>query len=162
MKAALIASISYRPSILILDEPFSGLDPAIREEVIDGILALTEQEQWTVLLTSHDLEEVERLADHITIMKSGNLVLDAQISILQQNFSTVEVTLKKSPDDKVFFPNNWLQTKINGHYLEFIHQSSEEVDIETEITNNFGEITSITSETMSLRDIYLAVTRNSK
>ncbi len=66
MKAALLTSLAYRPRLLVLDEPFSGLDPLVRDEVIRGMLELTEQENWTVLISSHDIDEVERLADWVT------------------------------------------------------------------------------------------------
>ena len=160
MKAALIASISYRPKLLILDEPFSGLDPEVREEVIDGILSLTEQEQWTVLLTSHDLEEVERLADQIMIIKSGEVLMDEKVDPLQESFRSIQVNLKSPIPNKEEFPKNWLQPKSNSHFLEFIHKNTEGINLESEITNKFGEITSITSEAVGLREIYLAITKS--
>ena len=49
------------PGLVILDEPSSGLDPLVRDEFIRGVLELTEQEQWTVFISSHDIDEVERL-----------------------------------------------------------------------------------------------------
>jgi ABC-2 type transport system ATP-binding protein len=62
MKAALLSSLAYRPKLVVLDEPFSGLDPLVRDEFIRGLLELTEQEGWTVFVSSHDIEEVQRLA----------------------------------------------------------------------------------------------------
>jgi len=63
VKAMLLSSLAYRPKLLVLDEPFSGLDPLVRDEFIRGILELTETEGWTVFVSSHDIEEVDRLAD---------------------------------------------------------------------------------------------------
>jgi ABC-2 type transport system ATP-binding protein len=65
MKAALLSSLAYRPKLLVLDEPFSGLDPLVREEFTRGLLEISEAGEWTVFVSSHDIEEVERLADHI-------------------------------------------------------------------------------------------------
>ena len=66
MKVSLVSSLSYRPELLLLDEPFTGLDPLVREELIDGILELMDGGDWTILLSSHDIHEVERLCDSIT------------------------------------------------------------------------------------------------
>ena len=71
MKVALLSSMAYRPELLILDEPFSGLDPLAREELIDAILDLMNGENWTILLSSHDVHEVEQLCDQVTILNRG-------------------------------------------------------------------------------------------
>src|SRR5262245_10394043 len=60
MKAALLSSLAYRPKLLVLDEPFSGLDPLVRDEFIRGVLEVSATEQWTVLVSSHDIEEIGR------------------------------------------------------------------------------------------------------
>jgi len=67
----------------VLDEPFSGLDPLVRAEFIEGMLELTEQEKWTIFLSSHDIDEVERLADTVGIVNDGRLVLAEGIESLQ-------------------------------------------------------------------------------
>ena len=71
MKAALLSSLAYRPKLLVLDEPFSGLDPLVREEFVRGVLEVSAQGDWTVLVSSHDIEEVERLADHVACSKTA-------------------------------------------------------------------------------------------
>ena len=58
MKAALLSSLAYRPKLLVLDEPFAGLDALVRDEFIQGILELAEQSQWSVFISSHDIDEV--------------------------------------------------------------------------------------------------------
>jgi ABC-2 type transport system ATP-binding protein len=93
MKAALLSSLAYRPKLIVLDEPFSGLDPLVRDEFICGLLELTEQEGWTVFVSSHDIEEVQRLADRIAIINSGKLALDETSESLQARFRAVEVVL---------------------------------------------------------------------
>jgi len=62
MKAALLASLAFRPELVVLDEPFSGLDPLVRDELTRGLLEASGPREWTVLLSSHDIEEVERPA----------------------------------------------------------------------------------------------------
>jgi len=68
MKAALLTALSYRPELLVLDEPFSGLDPLVRDEFVRGILEVSALGNWTVVVSSHDIEEVERLADRVAVL----------------------------------------------------------------------------------------------
>src|SRR2546426_4247045 len=63
IKAALAASLAYRPRLIVLDEPFSGLDVLVREQLIETIVERTPEA--TVLLASHDLAEIESFATHI-------------------------------------------------------------------------------------------------
>jgi ABC-2 type transport system ATP-binding protein len=63
MKAALASSLAYRPRLLVLDEPFSGLDPLVREEFVQGLVEAAEE--TTMLISSHDLAEIESFATHV-------------------------------------------------------------------------------------------------
>src|SRR5205823_14199868 len=77
MKAALLASLAYRPELVLLDEPFSGLDPLVRDELIRALLELAAGNDraggrpMTVFVSSHDIEELERLADWIGFIDRG-------------------------------------------------------------------------------------------
>jgi ABC-2 type transport system ATP-binding protein len=92
MKAALLASLAYRPRLLVLDEPFSGLDPLVREEFVHGLLEVSTQGDWTVLVSSHDVDDVERLVDRIAFIDAGCLRLNEPTDVLQGRFRRVEVT----------------------------------------------------------------------
>lgn len=65
------AALSYRPKLRVLEEPFSGLDALVRDEFIGGVLEVDALGQWTVLVSSHDSDEVERLGDHVAMMIAG-------------------------------------------------------------------------------------------
>jgi len=71
MKASLVSSLAYRPKLLIFDEPFTGLDPLVRDEFIAGMLDITQDENWTIFISSHDIDEVERLADCVAVKNAG-------------------------------------------------------------------------------------------
>ncbi|MFI5356952.1 MAG: ABC transporter ATP-binding protein [Opitutales bacterium] len=92
MKAALLSSLAYRPKLLVLDEPFSGLDPLVREELIHGMLEVSAQGDWSVLVSSHDVDEVERLVDHVALLEHGRLRLSEPAEALQGRFRRVEMT----------------------------------------------------------------------
>lgn len=90
MKAALLSSLAYRPRLIVMDEPFAGLDPVVRDEVTSGLLELAGGGDWTLLVSSHDIDDVERLVDHAAILKSGSLLLDETVESLQKRFRRVE------------------------------------------------------------------------
>jgi len=92
MKVALLSSLAYRPKLLVLDEPFSGLDPLMREEFVRGVLEVSALGDWTVLVSSHDIEDVERLADQVGIIEQGRLRLSEPTDALLGRFRRVELT----------------------------------------------------------------------
>src|SRR5262249_2132011 len=71
MKAALLSSLAYRPELVLLDEPFTGLDPVVRDELIGALLQACAERASTVFISSHDIDEVERLADWIGFIEDG-------------------------------------------------------------------------------------------
>src|SRR6202034_2064780 len=87
---ALLVSLTSRPRLLVLDEPFTGLDPLVRDEFIRGMLELSEEENWTVFISSHDIDEVERLADRVGIIDNGRLHLEESTNSLQARFRQME------------------------------------------------------------------------
>jgi ABC-2 type transport system ATP-binding protein len=82
MKAALLVSLAYRPELVVLDEPFSGLDPLARDELIRALLELTGEHNWTTFISSHDIDEVERLADTIAFVDNGRIVITESVQDL--------------------------------------------------------------------------------
>ena len=82
MKAALLVSLAYRPELVVLDEPFSGLDPLARDELVRALLELTGERTWTTLMSSHDIDEVERLADSIAFINQGRIFLTDSVQEL--------------------------------------------------------------------------------
>ena len=117
MKAALLSSLAYRPKLLVLDEPFSGLDPLARHDFVRGVLEVSAVGDWTVLVSSHDIEDVERLADHVGIIELGRLTLSEPAETLQGRFRSVEVT--GAPDGAVA-PAGALEWGRAGNLTKFI------------------------------------------
>jgi len=86
-RLGLAQALINRPSVLILDEPASGLDPLGRVEVLELLRNLKEQDT-TVLMSSHLLDDVERVCDEVAIIDRGRLVVQASIADLRQRYST--------------------------------------------------------------------------
>src|SRR5581483_5950806 len=72
MKMALACALPFRPKLLVLDEPFSGLDPLVRDEFMEGLLQ--QAGEMTVLISSHELAEIEGVASHIAFLDRGTLL----------------------------------------------------------------------------------------
>jgi ABC-2 type transport system ATP-binding protein len=78
-RTGLLVAIAYRPELLILDEPSTGLDPLARRDILAAVLRTVAQEGRTVLFSSHLLEEVERVSDHIALLDQGRIVVHGSL-----------------------------------------------------------------------------------
>ena len=90
-QAAFHLSICTRPDVLILDEPVDGLDPVMRRQVMSLILSDVAQRETTVLISSHNLRELEDVCDHVGIMDKGRMLLEKSLASMQGN--TVKLQL---------------------------------------------------------------------
>jgi ABC-2 type transport system ATP-binding protein len=83
LKLALACALAYRPQLLVLDEPFSGLDALTRDEMIGEFLR--EPRQMSILISSHELDEVERLATHVAFLDEGRLLFQGTLEELRDH-----------------------------------------------------------------------------
>ncbi len=153
MKAALISSLAYRPKLLIFDEPFSGLDPLVRDEFITGMLDITEDKNWTIFISSHDIDEVERLADWVGIIDKGVLKVIEKTDDLQRRFRRVEVTLEEPVEGEIAFPKEWYLGQQQGRTVHFV--DSQYADGDGRIREMFRNCTKVEMFGMSLREIFV-------
>lgn len=79
-RAGLLIALAYRPDLLVLDEPSSGLDPIVRRDILGAVMRTIADEGRTVLFSSHLLEEVEQVADHVTMIRDGTILLSAPLA----------------------------------------------------------------------------------
>jgi ABC-2 type transport system ATP-binding protein len=83
LKMALTCALSFRPRLLVLDEPFSGLDALVRDELTEGFLQ--QAAGLTVLISSHELAEIERIATHVAFLNAGRLLFQGTIEALNEH-----------------------------------------------------------------------------
>jgi ABC-2 type transport system ATP-binding protein len=111
-KLALLLAVSHEPELLLLDEPLSGLDPLAREEFLDGVLRTICDRGQTVLISSHMLDDVRRLADTVGILYEGRLVVQGDIDTMLATTKRIRATLRdgcrptQTPDGTI-----WQQTQ---------------------------------------------------
>lgn len=85
-RAGLLVALAYRPELLVLDEPSSGLDPLVRRDILGAIIRTVADEGRTVLFSSHLLDEMERVVDHVAMIDKGRIVLSAALDELQASY----------------------------------------------------------------------------
>ena len=157
MKAAFASSFAYRPELMILDEPFGGLDPLVRDELIESLLE--HAQETTILLSSHDLSEIESFASHVGFLESGRLLFNEEMSTLSERFREVTVTLNQALPALAMLPKEWLQVEHRDHVLRFIHSGYRSGDSEQEIQKKIPGAGEIAVDPMPLRAIFLAVAK---
>jgi ABC-2 type transport system ATP-binding protein len=84
-RAGLLIALAYRPELLVLDEPSSGLDPIVRRDILGAVLRTIADEGRTVLFSSHLLDEVEQVADHVTMIRQGRIVVSAPLAEIKES-----------------------------------------------------------------------------
>jgi len=160
MKAALAASLAYRPRLLVMDEPFSGLDPLVREDLIDGLLESAGE--TTILISSHDLGEIESFASHIGYLDRGRLQLSEEMTSLTARFREVEVMVDSPPLlplDRPW-PAHWLRPETAPALVRFVETHFDSERTPAEIRGLFGDVRNISAHPMPLRAIFLTLARD--
>lgn len=157
MKAALASSLAYHPKLIVLDEPFSGLDPLVRDQLIEGMLARASEA--TIFISSHDLAEVETFASHVGYLEQGRLRFSDEMATLTERFREVELTFDLPSTLPEEWPESWMQIDASGVVLRFIESRFEEERTRAEIRKLFGDVRDATFTPMSLRSIFLAMAK---
>src|SRR5687768_8995449 len=83
-RAGLLVALAYRPELLLLDEPSSGLDPIVRRDILGAIVRTIADEGRTVLFSSHLLDEVERISDRVAMLKGGRILFTGELDQIKQ------------------------------------------------------------------------------
>jgi ABC-2 type transport system ATP-binding protein len=131
MKMALMCALPYRPKLLVLDEPFSGLDPLLRDEFMEGLLE--QAGEMTILISSHELGEIEGVATHVAFLDEGKLLFQESMSDLTGRFREVHVTLEVEAARPAHVPKEWIQMRALGNVLTFVDTRFDENEVSERI-----------------------------
>jgi ABC-2 type transport system ATP-binding protein len=133
MKLAIAVALSHNPKLLILDEATSGLDPMVRDEILELFNEFTRQEDHTILLSSHIVSDLEKVCDYIAFLHKGELVLFEEKDRLLEEFALV----KLSEEALQSLPNESIVGMKHGTYgvEALVRRSMLPAGMQTEITS---------------------------
>ena len=152
IKMALMCALCFRPRLLILDEPFAGLDALVRDELIEGLVR--QAGDVTILISSHELTEIEGFATDIGFLHAGRMMFQEPMSRLTERCREVYVTLESAARVPNPLPPQWLQARTAGNVLMFVDtQFSNETSGELVRTLCEG-VRQIDARPMPLRSIF--------
>jgi ABC-2 type transport system ATP-binding protein len=157
VKASLVAALAFRPRLIVLDEPFSGLDALVRDELIESVLEMASDA--TVLLASHDLAEIESFASHIGYLEHGHLQFTEDITSLSERFREVEVTLENPSGIPRDWPSHWLNPEQISVVVRFTDSAFRPEESEAGIQARFPGVRSISARKLPLRSIFVALAK---
>jgi ABC-2 type transport system ATP-binding protein len=160
LKLALASALAYRPKLLVLDEPLGGLDPLARDEVLEGLLA--QAGETTVLISSHELAEIEGTLSHAAYLDAGRLRFSEPLAGLSQRFREVHVTLAPDAALPAQTPASWQSLRQSGDVVRFVETEFEERAFAERLRNAFGDVRSTLAQPMGLRSIFVTLARHSE
>lgn len=160
-KLSLIFGLLKNPRLLVLDEPNSGIDPESKVD-IRNILLMLKQQGKTIFLTSHDLDEVQRVADYTTIINKGKIIISGETEKLRHTMNIKIIVAKTNGSEfsEVIqsLPKNRVSYYIDGNKL-IINTSDKNLVQETikTVLNKGYMLEEVTEEKKSLEDIYMEI-----
>ncbi|MDZ4857513.1 MAG: ABC transporter ATP-binding protein [Candidatus Hydrogenedentes bacterium] len=126
-KLNLVIALAHRPALLLLDEPLSGLDPVSKREVFTDLLDAVQDENRTVFISSHNLDELERFCDHIGIIQNGRMLLEGPTSELVERFKMVDCLTSNGARPQQF-EGVWVQRQEGERWRVLLDTQTNAVD----------------------------------
>ncbi|MFN8576506.1 MAG: ABC transporter ATP-binding protein [Candidatus Sericytochromatia bacterium] len=151
-KLALAMAIGHKPKLLILDEPAGGLDPVARKEFLESIIELIHESGTTILISSHSLDDLERISDYIGIIENGSMKLETNLEDLKD--STKQVTIFSSKSIENFSNNNLIYSESKNNQFTGIFKNWNDESY-SKLKEKFPD-SNIEVNSMKLEDIFLA------
>ncbi|MGD0158540.1 MAG: ABC transporter ATP-binding protein [Terracidiphilus sp.] len=159
MKAALISALAFRPRLIVLDEPLSGLDPLVRDDLIESLRERAAES--TVLLSSHDLAEIESYSSHIGYMDQGRLLISEPLSSVRSRFRSVAVTGSAPLSIPAAPPAEWLHFTSNGATARWIETAWDPERSAAKAREVFGTV-EVSADPIPLREVFLTMARSGR
>ena len=160
MKASLAYALCYRPQLLVLDEPFSGLDPLVRDELMERLLQ--QADEMTVFLSSHELDEIEGSTTYVGYLENGRLLFQESMAQLSGRVREVRVTMNHDAAIPSGSPENWINMSAAGNVFSFVDIRYESHALLSTVKSLLTDIKDIGIQPVALRSIFTALARSSR
>ncbi|MGR3762589.1 ABC transporter ATP-binding protein [Rossellomorea sp. NS-SX7] len=131
-QASFILALSAKPEVLVLDEPIDGLDPVVRKKLKNVLITEVAERDMTILISSHNLREVEDICDHIAILHQGRFLLEKELDDLKSGIHKIQLAFKGDVPDGLFNKMDVLHKETRGSVLLCIVRGEHE-DVERHI-----------------------------
>lgn len=159
MKAALLCALAPRPRLLLMDEPFTGMDALVKDELVRGLLESAGSDGWTLLISSHDLGELELLADWVGLLEHGRMLVSEPMDRLRERFKRVTMLVSDAaPEVAPTTDDVWLSVERAGRRLTFVTPNGGD-DYEARLRESCPGAEQIEVREASLREIFVAMAR---
>ena len=156
-QAVLVVAVAHRPDLLVLDEPSSGLDVVVRQDILDAIVRTVTEDGRTVIFSSHLLDEVERMCDHVTLMHEGKVAVQGSVDDIRGRHRVSQVRFQKRLDVTPSIEGA-LSIAGDGRSWSIVHTTPLEA-LRDVVANTQGEVTE--SRIATLEEILVARVRRS-
>lgn len=150
-KLALLLALARRPDLLILDEPSEGLDPVAIEQLLQALVTAA-ADGTTIFFSSHQIADVERIADHVCIIDRGKLVLDASLDDIRQGYRRVTFGFSTDPPGVDFAGEGVASVRTEGRQMTVV--ASRHAEAVVERAHALGAV-SVDTSPVSLRELFL-------
>jgi ABC-2 type transport system ATP-binding protein len=157
IKVALASALPYRPKLLILDEPFSGLDALVRDEFMEDLLM--HAGDMTILISSHELAEIEHVTTHVGFIDAGKMLLEDSMTDLNARIREVRVTLEGPAVLPERLPKEWLGARALGTVVSFVDTRYAEAGLLDRVRATFGPVRQIEPRALPLRAVFTTLAR---
>ena len=155
-RVGLTLALAHRPKLLVLDEPSSGLDPVVRNDILGAIIRTIADQGNTVLFSSHLLDEVQRLSDTVGVIREGKLVEFGALDEMQTKYQRVRVRTKDTNSPPDLSPlGEW--SRHGDEWTAILDVREEELDS----TFAFLDAEIVRSESVSLNEWFVDSSRTS-
>ncbi len=160
MKAKLLLALAHKPRFILLDEPFDGLDVLVKEESIRLLIDWMNTQDGSVLMSSHEIDEVEQLADRIGILRNGRLTHDEPLSELLKRHRRITYRSESKPEK---LPTGCIQLRHAGRSGEFIETQFDSAgESDAPYQQQLPAASHIEVHPMSLKEIYITIAREAR
>ena len=156
-KVSLAQAMINHPKVLLLDEPTANLDPTSRQEILDTVRDMVENEKLTVMISSHVLTELETVISHVLMISHGKIILDAPIHEAQEMFKKGILIVSTSNDESVMNAlKDRYQCTVEEEGLRFVSENMEQLkrDIVAQVFTRGLTLNKLSEEVMSLDALY--------